>query len=329
MCFAGQPGALIAEACIGHPIARSLGLAIDTSVGSPICEGPPQNGYCSISGTTITISSGAIIKVTGTRPLVLIAYDAIDIEGTLDVGSRRAPSEQIGASADDARCTTPSGQADSVGGTGGAGGSFQFFGGAGGAAGSTPDGQPLPGTTPVDVHGGCRGGAGGSYQTSGGGAIGHSGGAVYLIAGGSITFGSNARLFANGEGGGKAGIGGGGGGGGSGGMIGLDAPTIAFASGALVIAEGGGGGGGGDSTGGAGDGGDGVMPGGASAGSAIAPAGSGGSGSIAGAGGQGGDGPVAPTTSTGGGGGGGGASGYVLVFGRSTGTATISPPPMP
>ena len=329
LCVAGQPGDFLADACIleDQPRDFAASVTIDTNIGAPMCEGYFRSPYCMLSGTTITLRSGVVVYASGTRPLLLLAHDTIDIEGRIDVGSHRTPSEQIGASADDPRCATPTGGSDPVGGGGGAGGSFTFFGGGGGAVGAIPDGQPVPGTTPVDLHGGCSGGKGGDYQGSGGGAIGHSGGAVYLMAGTSITLGTDADLLANGEGGGKAGTGAGGGGGGSGGMIVLDAPRIMLSTGTRVVAEGGGGGGGGDLGSGAGDGFDGAGPIAAIGGAAASPAGTGGPGSVASGGGNGGDGPIDPTTSTGGGGGGGGASGHVIVFGKIIGSGTFSPPP--
>jgi hypothetical protein len=324
-CFLGQPGDLLGSACVPSPIERGFGgdMTVDTNMGSPICEADFKAAYCMISGTKVTIQAGARIVATGERPLLIVAYDTIDVEGTVDVSSHRAPAEVIGASADDARCQPAAGGSDTVGGSGGAGGSLSFFGGAGGAAGATAGPQPLPGPTPVALHGGCIGGPGGAFGMALGGAVGHSGGAVYLIAQSSITLGAGARLLANGEGGGKGSPGAGGGGGGSGGMIVLDAPMIALATGALVLAEGGGGGGGGDLGNLASDGGEVDSAPGASGGSATAPAGAGGGGATASAGINGHD---NATTSTGGAGGGGGASGAVLIYGARSGTALISPP---
>jgi hypothetical protein len=324
-CFAGQPNDLLGSACVPSPIERGLGtMTIDTSMGSPICEADYKAAYCMISGTTITLPAGTKIIASGSRPLLLVAYDSIDLQGTIDVSSRRTPTEFVGASADDSRCTPAAGSEAAVGGTGGAGGSFQYFGGPGGAAGATASAQPTPAPTPVALHGGCDGAPGGGFAAATGGATGHSGGAVYLIAQHSITLGDAAQLLANGEGGGKGAAGAGGGGGGSGGMIVLDAPTITLGTGALVLAEGGGGGGGGDAGDSASDGGECLATPGASGGAATAPAGAGGTGGAASAGAAGHD---NATTSTGGAGGGGGASGVVLMFGQMMGTATISPPP--
>lgn len=329
-CFAGQPNGLLGGACIYDHTARTLtDLVIDTTAGSPLCEGDIDfiASDCVVTGTSITIPAGVRVSAIGTRPLVVVALDSIDLEGTLDVSSHRSPAEVIGPAHDDSRCIATSGSDDAIGGTGGAGGSFQFLGGAGGATGTTPPAQPGQAPTLVSLHGGCPGAKGGSYLETAAGALGHSGGALYLMAGASIVLGPGAALLSNGEGGGKAGIDGGGGGGGTGGMIVLDAPSIALATSATVFAEGGGGGGGGDQLGDSGDGSEVDTTPGATGGSAAAPAGPGGSGSVSGIGGDGQHGPISPTTATGGGGGGGGASGYVLVFGSLTSTAVISPPP--
>jgi hypothetical protein len=329
VCFPGQPGDLLREACADVHAPRTLGdLVVDTDIDAPMCELDFKSPYCMISGTTITILPGTTVSAVGSRPLVLVALDSIDVEGTIDVSSHRDATEVIGSAADDPRCAAGDGLADAAGGTGGAGGALQFAGGAGGAVGSSPGGSVAPGLTTADLHGGCRGGAGGSFFSVGGGARGHSGGAVYLIAPSTITLGATARILANGEGGGKGGSGGGGGGGGgSGGLIGIDAPTIQLANGALLLAEGGGGGGGDDLAANARDGADAAATTAATGGTATAPAGSGGDGSLGGNGQAGQPGPPAPTSSTGGGGGGGGASGYVLLYGAVVGSARISPPP--
>jgi len=323
-CFNAQPGSLLGSACVPNPIDHGLGnMTVDTNMGNALCENDFKAAYCMISGLTITVPAGTKITAIGPRPLLLVAYDSIDVEGAIDASSRRAGTEVIGAAADDARCMPAAGSEDPVGGSGGAGGSFQFFGGQGGAAGAIASAQPTPAPTAVALHGGCKGSAGGAFTTELGGAVGHSGGAIYLIAQNTITLGPAAQLLANGEGGGKGGAGAGGGGGGSGGMIVLDAKAITLATGAVILAEGGGGGGGGDTANSASDGGEVIAAPGATGGSAIAPAGAGGAAVAASAGTAGGD---NTTSSTGGAGGGGGASGYVLAFGSVTGSATVSPP---
>ncbi|MGE5186405.1 MAG: hypothetical protein ACM31C_30325 [Acidobacteriota bacterium] len=330
LCFPSQPGGQVGDACASTPEDKTLGdTLVDTNFDAPMCEADYHAPYCMISGTNVTISAGAMVTASGIRPLLVVAYDTIVLDGTIDVGSHRTPSEVIGAAADTSTCETGAGVDDPAGGTGGAGGSFQFPGGAGGAVGAMGGGQPLRAVSTVTLHGGCRGAAGGNYQGAGSGAEGHSGGALYLMARNGIKLGASARVLANGEGGGAAGIGGGGGGGGTGGMIVLDAPMIAMADSATILAEGGGGGGGGALGGNGQDGGDAIATIAAIGGAATAPAGGGGAGSRQSAGGAGGAGPTGSTTSTGGGGGGGGASGYVLLYGTATGSPTISPAPGP
>lgn len=281
---------------------------------------------CVIAGTTVT-APGAT-RVTGTRPLVVVATDTMTIQGSLDASS--APGTAA-AGANPAACAMAgTGADDTGGGAGGAGGSFGAKGGDGGRGDENNNGNPAgqaaggiaagPQISDV-VRGGCGGGNGGDAG-AGRGTGSAGGGVVYLIAGTSITIATNGGVFAAGAGGGAGPACGGGGGGGSGGMVGLDAPTITITG--KVAANGGGGGGGGSSStaaalgangtttmwntraaGGASPGGNGVAGG---QGSAI--------GNLTGEKGTNGD---------CGGGGGGGGVGVVWTHGTVTGTQ-ISPP---
>lgn len=201
--------------------------------------------FCALAADTITISSSGAI-ITGSKPLVLVATTAIQINGPLDASSTSYDEARgragAGSSPVSLACPQPPGAGGDDGGGGGAGGSFGSKGGDGGngAGGNGGDGTGADDAETVIVfRAGCRGTTGGN---SGGGAGGYGGGALYLLAGMAIVI--ESRVDANGAGGsggsaGKAA----GGGGGSGGMIVLDAPSITLnGSSAKVTANGGGGG---------------------------------------------------------------------------------------
>lgn len=348
-CF----GTGLLKLCLASPPDKTVTLPgsatpLDTGVDANCRQVVPQSDgpdLCVIAGTSVTVT-GAFVAI-GTRPLVLIGADTVTVTaaGVIDVSSKINP-RRVGAGANTGTCATAGrGTNDAGGGGGGAGGSFGTVGGAGGTgdtnssdspAGMAPGGMPGAAQAPPTIlRGGCSGAPGGdgadTDATHFGGAGGDGGGAVYLIAGNTITITGN--VFASGAGGGVtsggAGAEEGGGGGGAGGMIGLDAPRIQVDG--RVAANGGAGGGGG------GGGGGGVSAGGTSGGdgtttswNARAIAGQG-ADSGAGNGAQGT--AIGVTTTLGGGGGiggaGGGAGGLGLVwtYGNVPGTPMISPAP--
>lgn len=308
--------------CPDQPITGQKNLTIstvqtlDTST-STLCEPyhlltGPDSSFCVIAQKSISIGILGRWNVTGAKPLVLIGAMSIGINGAIDVGSHRNGTS--GPGADPAACAaggTPTLDA------GGPGGSFGTTGGAGGPS----DGQlPVPAAPatakPANLRGGCPGttGSGGNA-----GALGHGGGAIYLIADSIMLSGGINASGASGTG---AGLSAGGGGGGSGGMIVLDAATINVTAGARIFANGGGGGEGGGGSNGGNDGVD-------SAGPAITGNGGGGN---AGAGGDGGDGAFGTTAAQAGGngadsgGGGGGGAGVIRVFPSQMLGGSISPP---
>lgn len=235
------------QLCFEAPPSGSIGSAwavrqIDTTIGSgcTIVNGPVvgPSSVCVIAAATITIPNGVTISATGARALVLVADDAIRIDGTLSVASTLGGTAGAGG----LLCPDDDG-GGGAGAGGGAGGSFGSLGGSGGngsaASGGSPPSPPGPG-----VHGGCAGGLGGADPDGGiGGASGAGGGAVYVIAKSSLALSGLINASGAGGGGGPVNGGGGGGGGGAGGYIGLDAPMIA--NGGVIVAAGGGGGGGG------------------------------------------------------------------------------------
>lgn len=314
VCYGtGLVRACFATAPTGNT-AISANVDTDTST---LCDDDPRNAaWCVIAGESVAIAT--TIRVTGSRPLVLVATSSIAVQGTLDVASHRS-SGQVGPAANPSACdngtapgTSGGGAGGSFGGSGGKGGGGQSDANTGGAAGNAT-------AAPTTLRGGCRGQDGNGTNE---GAGGNGGGAVYLIAETSINV--TGTLDASGAGATSGALNAsGGGGGGSGGFIGLDAPTVLNAG--NIVANGGGGGeGSGTST--AGDPGDDpANP------TTPAPGGAG----LSTSGGDGGDGAAGTTltgengtTGTNGGGGAGGGAGIIRLDRASSisGGGSISPP---
>lgn len=246
VCFNGPPASSLQIPSTG---STASAITLDTVSGMSSdpalkCVTPASGGsnYCVVIATDITIT--AKLRATGTRPLVLIASDAIKISGTgasIDVASHRGENPEAGAGADAASCnagTPPASGGGTTSDGGGAGGSFAGSGGRGGS-GSTTGGKAGATISSTALRGGCPGQTG---QGDGAGDGGHGGGAVFLIAH-SIQI--DGFIDASGEGGGGGQTAAGGGGGGAGGMIGFDTMTLSATATSLILANGGGGGGGG------------------------------------------------------------------------------------
>ncbi len=316
----------LVEVCLPAPPTGDVSLTstqpLDTGRDARCVVVPQPNGpeLCVIAGQTVTVG---MLQAVGRRPLVLIGADTITVTGTLDV----SPSfmfGQNGAGSDSDLCTTTGidGAAGTTGG-GGAGGSFGTKGGDGAPAiDSTAGGVAVEPVAKLDaIRGGCSGGDGGSSSNDG-----SSGGAVYLVAGNTISvMGEIYAVGIGGFGGDYTGTNnGGGGGGGSGGMIALDARTVDVLG--TLSANGGGGGGGADVA----DGRDGQS----GQRMRFSDVATGGTGPAAGRGGVGGNGAAAMTaatagmtaTASGGGGGGGGGAGVIWIHGDVTGSK-MSPSP--
>jgi hypothetical protein len=179
---------------------------------------------------SLLIGSTAGLRLTGPRPVVLVVLTTVDIQGALTVSGARLNDAGPGGFAGPVG-GPGAGQTGGVGAYGASnsgGGSYCGVGGsgfatappaaAGGRTYGTPELVPLLGGS---EGGGTHGGA--TYGGSGGGAI-------QIVAGGSIT----VRLV------GSINAGGGGyEGGGSGGAILLEAPTVSIMG--AVAANGGGG----------------------------------------------------------------------------------------
>lgn len=276
-----------------------------------------------VSASFVDVQSGAILRATGQRPLVIVSWSDLAVAGEIDLSSTLASS---GAGANPTACPELALQhgADSPEGAGGGGGGgFGSIGGAGGpgdggvtAAGAAGAAVPVPDA----LRGGCPGGRGGNSLAGPGGS---GGGALHLAARDAITI--DGILNAGGSGGGaSSGDRSGGSGAGSGGLIDLQASTVRLGTSAVVACNGGGGGGGSD-------GGIAIV---GSDALADALAALGGAGQGMGA--AGGDGAFAQTdalpgaTAGRGGGGGGGGTGYIVVRAATfdDGGAMISPPPV-
>ncbi|MBL8919511.1 MAG: hypothetical protein JNJ54_11660 [Myxococcaceae bacterium] len=281
------------------------------------------------------MNSTSSLRLTGNRPVILLAHTAIILSNAVIDASGRGT---IPGAAGNLNCGTSAG---GNGGTNnntaaGAGGAGSFHSpGAPGGGGSTFTTGGTAGVSRTRMRfalvGGCPGGNGGGTQ---GGVGGAGGGAVQLVARFGILM-DDSKILVNGAGGAGAGGSvtmtqgpGGGGGGGSGGTIVIQSPYV-VATRSYVLSNGGGGGEGagiidlGFLFGGGRDGADGnVIP-----GFTSAPGGAGGSfnGGNGGSGGAMYGNPSAglPGTSyldsensglyEAGGGGGGGAAGAVLV----------------
>jgi hypothetical protein len=214
-----------------------------------------------------TLPISRTLRAVGSRPLLVVSDSDISISGTVDVASAWDGDDGrfvSGAGANPSVCPiSPPDPGQECAQHGGSGGGAGAFGGDGGDGGRGGDGRNCGGgntsgiaggaggnavnSTPTDLRGGCAG-RDGSQNNSGTDLRGRGapgGGAIHLMARGTLTV--NGTINAGG-GGGRAGLGerSGGGGGGSGGMIGLEATTLDVNATAALGANGGGGGGGAD-----------------------------------------------------------------------------------
>ncbi len=277
------------------------------------------------------------ITVTGTRPLVIVAGDTIDISQAMDAGAHGSKPGPGGAA---------SRMGDGAGGDGAHGGGFIDSGGGGagygenGATGGTASdggnnsvtggkgGAVYPGddALTMSVPGGSGGGAwatemdgscGGADHGGGGG-----GGSVQLSAAVQVKVSGKITVGGGGGAGGCTDIGGAssGAGGGSGGAIFLEAPSVMVPG--TLAANGGGGGGASTYAGGNGGAGDDGAAG-------NGPANGGKGTNQGGAGGKGGAKGMPPTaganmTGAAGDAGGGGGGGVGRIVVRSHGAAMLS-----
>src|SRR5688572_6683229 len=94
------------------PSAPTTGLTVPsgTSIDTATFAGcrpeqPPE--YCVVAATDLSIAAG-IVRVSGPRPLIIVAVGGIQIQGTLDAGSRSNGGggwlANVGAGANPASC---------------------------------------------------------------------------------------------------------------------------------------------------------------------------------------------------------------------------------
>jgi hypothetical protein len=274
-----------------------------------------QPGACFLLGDTVVVAGPT--RVTGDKPLVVVAHTSISIEALLDAASHRADR---GPPRSAAACPASSQAAErsTEGASGGAGGSFVTLAGDGGQGGDDESNvglaAPAELAAPARLRGGCAGQTGGAKGPPDAGRGGGGGGAVYLLAGIEIRIA--AAINASGAGGEAGKRRSGGSGGGSGGMIVLAAPSILL-SGNLVANGGSGSAGGTDGA----EGSDGQDP------DVTMPL------VAAKAPGNGGSGYPAPvlgglsgSAELDGGGGGGGGAGYICTTVAPSGGGVSSPP---
>jgi hypothetical protein len=189
-----------------------------------------------------SVSIAGQLRVTGSRPVAIVALSSFAVAGVINVGASATAS---GPGANVSACgSVPSGMTQVIGngdsgGSGGGGGGFARAGAIGArvpTGGNDTNGGPMNGNTSlIPLRGGCRGGNGGFANGTGGGG----GGAIQLVAGASLVI----EGLVTSPGGGGTGTdvgGGGGGGGGSGGAILLEATDVTI--GGVVTAQGGAGG---------------------------------------------------------------------------------------
>jgi hypothetical protein len=321
-------GKFVPRFCFGMDLPRpgtSLpsGVNVIDTTNDTLCTrldaqtGGPQ--LCVIFIDQLRPPAGTHYRVVGSRPLVIVARDTIELNGVFDGASYRIGGGSGPASGVQCQGSgSGKGGSGAIPGGGGAGGTFVGAGGNGGPGGVS-GGVAAAAIGATVIRGGCDGGDGGSSGGIAGPGGAAGGGGLYFVAGQSIVVSGAAAAF--GAGGNPGNLNGGGAGGGAGGLIGLDAPMVTVLAGASLRAGGGGGGEGGSATGAGNAGGDGDT-------------GAGGTGSSGGDGGDGKPADGAPGTSgNGGGGGGGGGGGAIVIVSdlpRSIDkAATIVPPPTP
>ena len=315
-CFS-RPELTLAGCLAGAPtsdlvVSQSTSIDTDSTAACAPLATRTQD-VCVIAATSIAVSSSAVVRVTGSRPLVLFSQSTITIDGTLDVASHLGtfgmPSVGPGANPNPTICGAA--QAGIFGG-GGAGGSFGTVGGDGGRGvplNSVP-GAAGPAISATTFHGGCTGGLGAGADMNVAAAA--SGGGAVAMFGDTITVSGTVNASAMAGHGGAIGSNGGYGGA-SGGMIVISTPAISLTNQGQLFAIGGAGGGGSANSAAGGNGGE------ATSYNNVVAGGQGGNN-----GGPGGnafpqpDGGHAGGGANGAGGGGGGGAGAIVIFTNTT-----------
>jgi hypothetical protein len=221
-------------------------LGVNVPHKSVVLEGDETAPRALVTGNFF-LGMNSSMRVVGLRPLIIVSWGGMVIEGDIDVSSNTSGR---GAGSNSSLCVAAGpGLPDSDGSSGGGGGGFGRAGGIGGL-GRSPQEDIAGGIgglqLPLEFHGGCPGADGGDDQDPSLAGLGSpGGGALYLLARNSLRV--RGGLNAGGQGGGQAtGNRAGGGGGGSGGMLALESNVLTLEAASTLIANGGGGGGGAD-----------------------------------------------------------------------------------
>ncbi|HJZ88280.1 MAG TPA: hypothetical protein VKN99_24065, partial [Polyangia bacterium] len=199
--------------------------------GSPSC---PELAV--IHTQQFVVNAGATVRVTGSRPLVVIASSNVLVDGLLDAGGHLTAPGPGGAAAGAGPGAGGAGQSNGTNDAGGGGAGFGQVGAAGGDA-TMPSSRARGGGGGAEydapevnvLQGGSGGGNGSPGACSPGSEGGAGGGALELFSLTTIQTGVNGAIHVGG-GGGSGGADcsndGGGGGGGSGGALVLQAPLV-------------------------------------------------------------------------------------------------------
>ncbi|HEY8207341.1 MAG TPA: hypothetical protein VIG99_07670 [Myxococcaceae bacterium] len=199
-------------------------------------------------GRDITINLGTEVQLRGNRPAVLVALGNMTIAGRIT--AQNSISKYAGEGGGFSDPTSEPSQGNGPGGglavtgAGAGGASYCGVGGKGGNDTATPTtgaaGGPTYGTQDlIPLRGGSSGGKQGNHSGAGGGAL-------QLVASGTLNITADAAINMGGLGGGWFGNGGG-----SGGAVLIEGDTVTIAG--KIAANGGGGGGGAPPGGGDGD----------------------------------------------------------------------------
>lgn len=235
------------DTCAASPmgdlmITANVGISTDTDTRCRTVMQPGGPNVCLMVFRDVQIATTATLFAHGSRPLAIAARRTMNINGTVDVASRRGSSLSGAGSGNSSFCASGIAAIDSMGGAGGGGGgSYRTSGGeggrgnldgVGGGASTVPGGVSGPSyAAPAFLRGGCHGQNGGVANVTGG-IAGLGGGGVYLHA---PTLTISGDVFA----------GGGGGGGGldmTAGLAGVDGRMLAPAAGGTGSVSGGDGG---------------------------------------------------------------------------------------
>ena len=318
----------------GTPKNLKVDTDIDTDSLDPgMCnqENDQKLNYCVFAGAGVSLMMGRKVTAHGSKPLVLLSTQKMDLAGDIDVGSHHTGPQPRGPGANPAAAGACTFQVVATMNAGTAGGTFGTKGGFGSDAVPTSGMAGRPGSVitgfPMTLRGGCPGGDSALVGGAGEGHGGDGGGAIAIL-GAPIQI--NGNINASGSGGhgaiaGGTGLqGGGGGGGGSGGMIVLDSPmALSLGANARIWANGGGGAQGGGPLMPGADGNESAGPAAAAAGTTSSTiGGNGGAGAVGSSSGSDGNGIIA---NLGGGGGAGGGAGVIHAPGV-TDVVVLSPP---